>query len=114
MVLDEVVTISLRRDEWAVIRIGDTRVRLDSVVYAWQSGESPEQIVDNFDVLTLAEVYAVISYYLQHRATVDAYLRQNREQALLQQQQIEQHYPAEGIRARLLARQATQQSAETV
>ena len=59
-------------------------MRLDSVIYAWQSGESPEQIVDDFDVLSLADVYAVISYYLQHRADVDAYLRQNREQALIQ------------------------------
>ena len=82
---------------------------------AWQSGESPEQIVDDFDVLTLAQVYAVISYYLQHHAAVDAYLLQNREQTLLQQQNIEQQYPpTEGIRARLLARQATQQLAETV
>ena len=79
-------------------------MRLDSVIYAWQSGESPEQIVDNFDVLSLADVYAVISYYLQHRADVDAYLRQNREQTLLQQQNIEQQHPAEGIRAHLLAR----------
>ena len=105
MVLDDVVTIPLRRDECAVIRIGDTRVRLDSVMDVWHSGESPEQIVDNFDVLSLADVYAVISYYLQHRADVDAYLLQNREQTLLQQQNIEQQYPpTEGIRARLLAR----------
>ena len=89
-------------------------MRLDSVIYAWQSGESPEQIVDDFDVLTLAQVYAVISYYLQHHAAVDVYLLQNREQTLLQQQNIEQQHPAEGIRARLLARQATQQLAETV
>ena len=81
---------------------------------AWQSGESPEQIVDDFDVLTLTQVYAVISYYLQHHAAVDAYLLQNREQTLLQQQNIEQQHPAEGIRARLLVRQATQQLAETV
>lgn len=114
MVLDHVVTIPLRRDEWAVIRIGDTRVRLDSVVYAWQSGESPEQIVDDFDVLTLADVYAVISYYLQHRPDIDAYLLQNRDRALLQQQNIEQQHPAEGIRARLFARQLLQQSGENV
>ena len=55
----------------------------------------------------------IVLILLKSRAPIDAYLLQNREQALIQQQSIEQQYPpTEGIRARLLARQATQQSGE--
>jgi uncharacterized protein (DUF433 family) len=57
-------------------RIAGTRVSLDSVVYAFLDGMSPESIVDSFPVLTLEHVYGAIAYYLAHQADVDAYLRQ--------------------------------------
>ena len=57
-------------------RISGTRVFLDSVVYAFLNGLSPESIVDSFPVLTLEQVYGAIAYYLAHQAEVDAYLRQ--------------------------------------
>ena len=57
-------------------RITDTRVSLDSVVYAFLNGLSPESIVDSFPVLTLEQVYGAIAYFLANRAEVDAYLRQ--------------------------------------
>src|SRR6266568_2426083 len=70
----EAPTVPLRTDEHGVLRVGDTRVRLDTVITAWKQGESPEQIVENFDVLDLADVYAVISYYLNHREEIERYL----------------------------------------
>jgi uncharacterized protein (DUF433 family) len=57
-------------------RLSDTRVSLDSVVYAFLNGLSPESIVDSFPVLTLEQIYGAIAYYLAHQADVDAYLRQ--------------------------------------
>ena len=57
-------------------RISGTRVSLDSVVYAFLSGLSPESIVDSFPVLALEQVYGAITYYLANQAEVDAYLRQ--------------------------------------
>jgi uncharacterized protein (DUF433 family) len=57
-------------------RICGTRVSLDSVVYAFLHGLSPESIVDSFPALTLEQVYGAIAYYLAHQAEVDAYLRQ--------------------------------------
>lgn len=57
-------------------QISGTRVSLDSVVYAFLNGLSPESIVDNFPVLTLEQVYGTITYYLANQAEVDAYLRQ--------------------------------------
>jgi uncharacterized protein (DUF433 family) len=58
-------------------RITGSRVSLDSVVYDFLSGLSPESIADNYDTLTLEQVYGVITYYLAHRTEVDARLRRN-------------------------------------
>jgi len=91
----EAPTVPLRTDEHGVLRVGDTRVRLDTVITAWKQGESPEQIVENFDVLDLADVYAVISYYLNHRT---------RNEAERVRAEMEKRFPQAGIRERLLAR----------
>jgi uncharacterized protein (DUF433 family) len=52
-----------------------TRVSLDSVVYRWLEGLSPETIADCFPALTLEQVYGAITYYLGHREEIDAYLK---------------------------------------
>ena len=57
-----------------------TRVSLDSVMYAFLDGLSPESIVDSFDTLTLEEVYGAIAFYLGHRDVIDAYLKQSEAQ----------------------------------
>jgi uncharacterized protein (DUF433 family) len=59
-------------------RITGTRVSLDSVVYDYLSGLSPESIADNFDTLPLEQVYGAITFYLSHRSDVDQHLMQNR------------------------------------
>ena len=59
-------------------RIATSRVSLDSVVYDFLSGLSPESIVDNYDTLTLEQVYGAITYYLAHRVEVDVYLQRTR------------------------------------
>lgn len=59
-------------------RITGSRVSLDSVVYDFLSGLSPEAIVENYDSLTLEQVYGAVTYYLAHRAEVDAGLANNR------------------------------------
>ncbi|MEW6366434.1 MAG: DUF433 domain-containing protein [Acidobacteriota bacterium] len=58
-------------------RIVGSRVSLDSVVHDFLSGLPPESIADNYDTLALEQVYGAITYYLAHRAEVDAYLRGN-------------------------------------
>jgi uncharacterized protein (DUF433 family) len=55
--------------------VAGTRVSLDSVVYAFREGLSPETIVkDCFPSLTLEQVYGAVTYYLHHRAEIDNYL----------------------------------------
>lgn len=65
--------------EGDVYRITGTRVSLDSVVYDYLSGLSPESIADNFDSLSLEQVYGAITFYLSHRDEVDQHLMSNRE-----------------------------------
>lgn len=58
-------------------RIRGTRVSLNSVVYRFLEGLSPESIRDDcFPVLTLEQVYGAIAFYLAYHAEVDSYLRQ--------------------------------------
>jgi uncharacterized protein (DUF433 family) len=59
-------------------RITGTRVSLDSIVYDYLSGLSPESIADNFDTLSLEQVYGAITFYLSHRSEVEHHLMQNR------------------------------------
>jgi uncharacterized protein (DUF433 family) len=57
--------------------ITGTRVSLDSIVYAFLEGLSPESIVDSFETLALEQVYGAIAYYLGNKASIDAYLKQS-------------------------------------
>lgn len=66
--------LPLRLDQGGTYRVGPTRIRLDSVVYLHNQGSSAAQIVSEYPSLELADVHAVISYYLRHKAEVDAYL----------------------------------------
>ena len=60
-----------------VYRIKGTRVALDSVIYKFQQGRSPESIQDAFPSLSLSQVYAAIAYYLDHQTELDEYLAHN-------------------------------------
>jgi uncharacterized protein (DUF433 family) len=53
-----------------------TRVSLDSVVYAFLNGESPESIAQNFPLLELEQVYGGIAFYLANRELIDRYLKE--------------------------------------
>ena len=59
-----------------VYRVGDTRVSLDSIVYAFLEGHTAESIQQSFPLLTLEQVYGAITYYLAHREDIDAYLQE--------------------------------------
>jgi len=56
-------------------RVAGSRVSLDSVVYAFLRGESPDGIAESFPALTMEQVYGAIAYYLGHRDAVDAHLK---------------------------------------
>ena len=73
-------------------RIAHTRVSLDSVVYAYHRGDSPEGIQRSFPALTLEEVYGALAFYLSHKAEVDKYLAEGEQEfAELERSSREQH-----------------------
>lgn len=65
----------LRMDEHGVLRVGASRVMLDSIVAAFQQGHSPETIQQEYPALSLEDVYGSIAYYLGHAEEVHAYLQ---------------------------------------
>lgn len=96
--------IPLSTDADGVIRVAGTRVTLATVIDTFMTGASPEEIAQDFPVLRLDDIYAVITYYLRHREEVDAYLRERRARADALRREIESHSPQTGLRDRLLAR----------
>ena len=60
-----------------VFRIRGTRVALDSIIYQYRTGCSPEAIQDAFPVLSLSQVYGAIACYLDLEADLDQYLAEN-------------------------------------
>src|SRR5258708_5682856 len=87
-----------------VIRVAGTRVTLDTVIGTFLTGASPEEIAQDFPVLRLDDIYAVLTYYLRHRDEVDAHLRDRRSQAEALRREIEAPSAQTGLRGRLLAR----------
>src|SRR5215813_12066200 len=67
-------------DREGVYYIIGTRISLDSIVYAFREGCSPESILEDFNGLTPADVYGAIAYYLDHQADIDAYLCRRKRQ----------------------------------
>ena len=86
------------------VRVGGTRVTLDTVVAAFLEGATAEEIAQQYPVLPLADVYAAIGYYLRHRSEVEAYLDQRRETAERVRAENTARFDPADIRARLLAR----------
>ena len=94
----------LTKDAAGALRVGDSRVLLELVIRAFQDGATPETIVQRYATLALADVYAVIAYYLRHRSAVDDYLAEREQHAKEVQQRIEdQPNDLSAIRARLVA-----------
>lgn len=96
--------LPLRLDETGSIRIGRSRVTLDVLLADFLSGKSPEQIVDELDTLSLADVYGSIAYYLRYRDEVDAYLQQRKLEADALRRRIEESQPKHPNKAELLER----------
>jgi uncharacterized protein (DUF433 family) len=63
----------VRVDAHGVMRIGNSRVMLDSIVAGFEQGHSPETL-QQYPALSLEEVYGAITYYLAHTDEVHAYL----------------------------------------
>src|SRR5438067_10442046 len=97
--------IPLRVDASGTVRVGGTRVTLDTLIERFRGGDTPETLAESFTTLSLADIYSVIGYYLRHRAEVDAYLaNQERQAEELRARHPELFPDGVAIRQRLQAR----------
>jgi len=96
--------VPLKTDLDGVVRVGNTRVTLDTVIGAFKDGATAEEIVGQYPGLSLADVYAVIGYYLQRQSEVETYLAQRQQTGDQIRRENEARFDQQGIRERLLAR----------
>ncbi len=72
--LDNTLTPPFRQIPDGTIRIGDTRVSLETIIDSHLLGQRPEEIHSGFPFIDLADIHAIIAYYLKNREAVDRYL----------------------------------------
>ena len=60
--------------------VAGTRVSLDSIVYSFKTGDSPETIRQSFSSLALEQVSGAIAFYFAHEQEVDANIREGEQE----------------------------------
>lgn len=90
--------LPLETDADGVVRVGETRVTLDTIIMAFTEGATAEEIAQQYSSLQLADVYSVIGYYVRQRAQQADQVRQHNEA----------RFDPRGVRDRLLARRSSQ------
>ena len=83
------------------LRIAGTRVSLSSVVIHFQEGHSPENIVQSFPTLMLAQVYGAIAYYLENQKLINDHISETQREFERSVPPLSQSNP--GLFARLQA-----------
>lgn len=59
--------------------IDNTRVRVNNVVRLHKEGLTPERILEHYPDLSLVQVYAALTYYLDHVEEIEAELARDEE-----------------------------------
>ncbi|MEY2833806.1 MAG: hypothetical protein RLZZ574_3065 [Cyanobacteriota bacterium] len=101
-------SLPLKTNDDGVMVVGKTRVTLDTVVAAFDQGATAEEIVHRYPSLKLADVYAVIAFYLNHQQETEIYLQQRKQQAQVIRQTNESKLDPQVMRDRLLSRKIEQ------
>lgn len=102
--------IPLETDADGVVRVGGTRITLDTIVAAFSQGATAEEITHQYPALNLADVYAVIAYYLRQREAVESYLQHQQKESDNIRKQNESRFDPNGVRDRLLARRTKRET----
>ena len=109
----EAVDLPLQTDDGGVIRVGNTRVTLQTVISDFHRGASPEEIVHHYPALMLPDVYLVVGYYLQHQDEVDQYIQRQREGFEEARKDYEAQHIQDPLRVRLLTALRQSQKSST-
>ncbi len=89
MVLETTTAVPLRHDQGGAVRVGQTRVTLNTVIYAWQQGNSAEEILEQYPALNLADIHAVLAWALRNPETIKTYMQGCAEQEAQAIRQLE-------------------------
>lgn len=100
----EPLPLPLQEDDHGVLRVAGSRVPIDMLVYAYGNGATAEEIALDYPTLKLADIYAVLSFYLLHQSDVDVYLKTQEDLSEQQRQAVLQKSPQAELRERLRAR----------
>ncbi len=57
--------------------IGGTRVRVLNIVFLHKEGYAPEQMLEKYPDLNLAQVHAALAYYYEHQDEINAYIAED-------------------------------------
>lgn len=105
--------VPLTRLDNGVLRVTGSRIPLERIIECYKAGETPEGIVESYDTLRLSDVYALISYYLDHTEAVEEYIREQDQEAEAIRRMIEASQPPRpGLREELLARWARREKGD--
>ena len=91
MTIDTTQKVPLNVWEDGTIRVKNTRLLIDMIINAHKRGECPEEIYEAFPSkdYTVADIYAVIAYYLTHKSKIDKYLAKRESEAEELRKEIE-------------------------
>src|SRR5947208_14607054 len=78
-ILEPTQEVPLVVTEDGTIRIGNTRVSLESVVLHYEQGATAEEIVLRFPALRLADVHSCLAYYLNHHDELHEYMKRQQK-----------------------------------
>jgi len=116
IVLKTIQNVPLTQTADGTIRVTGSRVSFEAVVYQYDEENSAERIHESFPSLRLADIHAVISYYLNHRDQVDEYVHDQQKRARTVREDIESDpaYKARvgELRARIRSRSRSQHPAK--
>ncbi|MCB9315293.1 MAG: DUF433 domain-containing protein [Lewinellaceae bacterium] len=104
-------TVPFKTTADGTVRVGGTRVTLDTLIGAFKDGATAEEIVYQFPVLDLGDVYAVIGYYLKNLKAIEQYLNRQTAESAHIRQKVEEQFSPKGLRQRLLQRRDRQKRA---
>jgi uncharacterized protein (DUF433 family) len=103
----EADVLPMKADPHGTVRVAGTRVTLDTLVGFYGQGYTAEQLHDSFPTVPLADIHAVIAYYLRHKQEVDAYIEAGVREGEEQRRKFEAQFPPRPIRPELLAKLRT-------
>lgn len=105
-IISKIGDAPLALDADQVIRIGRTRVTLDTVIATFLEGATAEEIAEDYSSLELADIYLVLGFYLRHKAIVDRYVEQRHQLGAAIEKDVRESNKNGSLREKLMDRLA--------